>query len=80
MLNKTPRWYAASVKHNAARNYCGLYLNVRKSHVPGMVVIWNGRYFITTIPVEKAQTDLEIGSVMKDQARLNDDFSWYLNY
>jgi hypothetical protein len=80
MLNKTPRWYAATVKPTAYRNYGSIYLNVRKSHVPGMVVIWNGRHFISTIPVEKAEHDLERGSVMPNQDRLNDDFSWFLNY
>lgn len=80
---KPNRWY------NAAKRVGGVPLcpgcrhyYVKKSWNEGQVLVWDGRFYITHISIEDARKSLELFDALdaKEQERLDQEFSWYLNY
>lgn len=49
---------------------------------PEAICVWNGRHFIRFISVEEARANLVLGAKVpeEDQAMLDQDFDFYLNY
>lgn len=82
MLVAQHRWYHAEIIGDMSKKLCRSVYVKKSEDNEGkpMVRVWDGRWYRELWTVEDARQHIKLGSVVEDQERLENDYSWYLNY